>query len=45
MKIFVNVILAATIIGGFVGGELMGRTFSLTGAVIGGVGLAAVLLG
>ncbi len=45
MKIFIAVIIAAIVIGGFVGGELMGRTFSLTGAVIGGVGLASVLLG
>ncbi len=45
MKKFIAVIIAATIIGGFVGGELMDRTFSLTGAVIGGIGLASVLLG
>lgn len=45
MKIFIGIIIAAIAIGGFVGGELMGRTFSLTGAVIGGVGLASVLLG
>ncbi|MFC7301094.1 hypothetical protein [Cognatiluteimonas weifangensis] len=45
MKIFIAVIVLATIVGGFVGGELMERTFSITGAAIGGVGLAAVLLG
>ena len=45
MKIFIAVIVLATIVGGFVGGEIMDRTFSITGAVVGGVGLAAVLLG
>lgn len=45
MKLFIGVIVAAAIIGGFVGGELMDRTFSVIGAVVGGVGLAAVLLG
>ena len=45
MKRFIFVIIAATIIGGFVGGELTDRTFTLTGAVIGGLGLASVLLG
>lgn len=45
MKIFIAVIVAAIVIGGLVGGELMGQTFSLTGAVIGGVGLASVLIG
>src|SRR5882762_5968261 len=44
MKLFIGVIVAATIIGGFVGGELMDRTFSITGAVVSGVGLAVVLL-
>jgi hypothetical protein len=42
---FILVLIAATVIGGFVGGELMNRIFSLTGAVVGGVGTAAVLLG
>lgn len=45
MKVFVAVIIVATILGGFVGGELTDRTFLLTGAVIGGVGVAVVLLG
>lgn len=45
MKAFVIVIAIATILGGFVGGELSDTTFMLTGAVIGGVGTAAVLLG
>lgn len=45
MKLFIAVILAAVVIGGFVGGELMDSSFSITGAVVGGVGTAAVLLG
>jgi len=45
MKVFIAVIVAAIVIGGFVGGELTARTFMLTGAVIGGVGTASVLLG
>jgi len=45
MKAFVIVIIVTAVIGGFVGGELTGNTFMLTGAVIGGVGTAAVLLG
>jgi hypothetical protein len=45
MKAFIIVIAVATLLGGFVGGELTGNTFMLTGAVIGGVGTAAVLLG
>lgn len=45
MKIFILVIAAATIIGGFVGGELMGKTFSLLGALVCGVGLTTLLLG
>lgn len=45
MKIFLGVLLAATIIGGFVGAEIFDVAFSITGAVIGGVGTAAVLLG
>lgn len=45
MKIFILVLIAATIIGGFSGGEVMDDTFSILGAVIGGVGTAAVLLG
>ncbi len=44
MKLFILVIIAATIIGGFVGGELTDQTFTLTGAVIGGIGLASILL-
>lgn len=44
MKIFVFVIIAATIIGGFVGGELMEVMFSLTGAVIGGLGTFTILM-
>jgi hypothetical protein len=45
MKAFVIVLIVATAVGGFVGGELIGTTFSLTGAVVGGVGVGAVLLG
>lgn len=45
MKAFIVVIILATIIGGFVGGELSDHTFLLTGALIGGVGVATVLLG
>jgi hypothetical protein len=45
VKIFLMVLVAASIVGGFVGGELTGRTFLLTGAVIGGVGVGAILLG
>lgn len=45
MKMFIVVIVVATIIGGFVGGELMDKTLSLLGAVIGGVGLTTALLG
>jgi hypothetical protein len=43
--IFIIVLIVAAVAGGFVGGELTGRTFSALGAVIGGVGTAAVLLG
>src|SRR4051812_47633879 len=42
---FLLVVIASAILGGFVGGELADRTFLLGGAVIGGVGVAAVLLG
>lgn len=45
MKLFIAVILAAIVIGGLVGAELMNSSFSITGAVVGGVGTAAVLLG
>lgn len=45
MKIFAIVIAVASLLGGLVAGELSGDTFLLTGAVIGGVGTAAVLLG
>lgn len=44
MKMFFAVLVTAAIIGGFIGGELSGSTFSITGATIGGVGLAIVLL-
>jgi len=44
VRVFILVLIVATVIGGFVGGELIDRTFSLTGAVVAGVGLATVLL-
>ena len=44
MKIFILVLIAAAVIGGFVGAEIMGNTFSVTGAVIGGIGTGAALL-
>ena len=45
MKIFIVVIVIATIIGGFVGGEMTDKTFSILGATVGGVGLTTILLG
>tara|TARA_B100001167_G_C16550762_1_gene203330 strand:+ start:139 stop:423 length:285 start_codon:yes stop_codon:yes gene_type:complete len=45
MKLFIAILIAATLIGGFAGGEIMDINFSILGAVIGGVGTAAVLLG
>ena len=45
MRMFALVIIAAVIIGGFVGGEIFGTSFSLTSAVAGGVGTFAVLMG
>jgi len=45
MKIFIFIIVIATVIGGFVGGEIMDKTFSILGATIGGVGLTTILLG
>lgn len=45
MKMFILVIVIATVIGGFVGGEIMDKTFSILGATIGGVGLTTILLG
>lgn len=45
MKLFIGILIAATIIGGFAGGEVMDTTFSILGAAIGGIGTAAILLG
>lgn len=45
MKLFIGLIIAATIIGGFVGAEITDDDFSITGAVIGGVGVYSFLLG
>lgn len=45
MKLFIGILLAATIIGGFAGGEITDTSFSIVGAVIGGVSTAAILLG
>ncbi len=44
MKIFVLVICLATLVGGFAGGELADRTFSVFWAAITGVGTFAVLM-
>ncbi len=45
MKAFIIVIIVSAIIGGFVGGELTDRTFLLTGAVIGAIGVGGTLFG
>jgi hypothetical protein len=45
MKAFIIVIIVSAIIGGFVGGELTDRTFLLTGAVIGALGVGGTLFG
>jgi hypothetical protein len=45
MKMFILVIIIAIVIGGFVGGEIMDKKFSILGATIGGVGLTTILLG
>ncbi len=45
MKLFLGVLLAATIIGGFAGAEIFDTSFSIIGAVVGGLGMGAVLLG
>jgi primosomal protein N' len=44
MKLFIALIVGASIVGGFVGGLFTGATFSIIGAAIGGVGLAATVL-
>lgn len=45
MKLFLIILAAATILGGFAGAEIFNTSFSIIGAVIGGVGTAAILLG
>ena len=45
MKIFIVVLIAATVIGGFVGAELTYTNFSITGAIMGGVGTFSILMG
>jgi hypothetical protein len=45
MKAFIVVIIVSAIIGDFVGGELTDRTFLLTGAVIGALGVGGTLFG
>ena len=45
MKAFIIVIIVSAIIGGFIGGELTDRTFLLTGAVIGALGVGGALFG
>ena len=44
VKILIVVLIAVTVIGGFVGPELRYNNFSMTGAVIGGVGIFSVLM-
>src|SRR5438477_2280828 len=44
MKRFIAVMVADTVIGGFVGAELMDSSFSITGAVGGGVGTDTIQL-
>jgi hypothetical protein len=45
MKLFIGLIIAAAVISGFVGAEITGDDFSITGAVIGGVGVFGALMG
>lgn len=45
MKAFFIVVFVSAIIGGFVGGELTDRTFLLTGAVIGALGVGGTIFG
>jgi len=45
MKIFVLVIVGAILLGGFAGGELVDRTFSVLWATVTGVGTFAMLIG
>lgn len=45
MKVFILVIIAATAIGGFIGGELTDQTFTIWGAALGGIGTFVVLMG
>lgn len=44
MKIFVLAIIAATVIGGVIGGEITDQTFTVWGAALGGIGTFAVLM-
>lgn len=44
MKVFILVITAAAVIGGFIGGEITDQTFTVWGAAIGGVGTFTVLM-
>lgn len=44
MKVFILVIIAATVIGGFIGGEVTDQTFTIWGAALGGVGTFTVLM-
>lgn len=45
MKIFILVVIAATVIGGLIGGEITDQTFTIWGAALGGVGTFSILLG
>ena len=44
MKIFIYVLIATAILGGFADGELSDDTFSIIGMVVGGVGNSPVVL-
>lgn len=44
MKIFILVVIVATIIGGIIGGELTRTSFTIWGAAIGGVGTFVILM-
>jgi len=45
VTLFLAVLVVVAVAGGFVGGEITGRTFSAIGATVGVVGTAAILLG
>jgi hypothetical protein len=45
VKIFILVVIAATVIGGLIGGEITDQTFTVWGAAFGGVGTFSILMG